>query len=721
MEIVKPNRPSDLQKHGFSGQWKNLAQCKERFWDQNEDPRVFPDMNPEVAESWIRSKKNGIDPYCETIGNKLPPQDFEAVVDANRLLIDTTIPLIHSFKYLFKLPGYLLALLDHSETILCIEGDSSAISDFRKINATVGSVWREDTVGTTAHVLSMTLRRPLQLIGPEHYCVALQGKIASAAPILDQNGDVMATLVLVQPILNSPEDYPQNLDLQTLGLGLITAMANAIEAQVKLKKSNDHLKNMNDSLTNANEQLEAANLKLQMVNQGLTIATNTLEATLVSIDEGIVTIDHEGNIIRINPEGSRIFRQHHDEFVNTNIFKFIGNQSGIERTLKDGEIIHFAEVSVHCGYEEQSYLFSVRPVFDQDKNHITGAVVRITPPDKINTLLNNRAGARARYEFNDIVGTSEAIDQAKQIARKFAVSTANILLIGESGTGKELFAQAIHNEYRPTGPFIAINCAAMPRNLIESELFGYEGGSFTGAERQGRPGKIELANGGTLFLDEIGDMPFEIQAVLLRVLEDKQVMRIGGRKYQPVDFRMVAATNKDLRKMVEEKQFREDLYYRLSVLKVIIPPLRERDNDALLLSQFFINNYCRRTGQTAPVMSPAAREKILAYHWPGNVRQLENAMTYAVNMAGSGIINLEQLPEDLFFTRGLSATEQSGVGIGNKVISVNKNVIPMRILERTAIENALFTANNHVQHAADLLEISKSTMYRKLKEYAIEI
>jgi transcriptional regulator with PAS, ATPase and Fis domain len=703
--------------------WRGLTECKERFLNQNEDPRISPYVPSEVAESWIRSKKRGVDAACKTIGNNLPPSDLEATLEANQLLIKTTLPLISSFDYLINLPGYLLALLDRNQTILCITGDESKVSYFKAINATVGSVWREDTGGTTAHVLSMALRRPAQLIGPEHYCTALQYEIASAAPILDSSGEVIGVLVLIQPMMKPAENSFHKIGLYTMALGLITAMATAVETQIKLEMSNDSLKNANIRLISANEQLEAANFQLHAANHMLTISTNTLEATLVSVDEGLITIDRDGAIVRSNPEGCRILRRSSGELQNKNIMEFIRNQSGIEKTLVDGEAIQYQEETIYFGKEELPVMLSIRPVFEKDNNDINGAVIRLTPIDKINTLANNRVGARAKFKFDDIFGGSDKLERAKQTARKFATSFENILLVGESGTGKELFAQAIHNEYRPNGPFIAINCAAMPRNLIESELFGYEGGSFTGAERHGRPGKIELANGGTLFLDEIGDMPFELQAVLLRVLEDKQVMRIGGRRYQSVDFRMVAATNKDLRKMVEENQFREDLYYRLSVLKIPLPPLREREDDILILAKFFIDRYCRKTGQVPPDIGAEASDRILKYNWPGNVRQLENAMTYAVNMANSSVINLEQLPDDIFYIRQSDTKLEinTAATVKEKAITATKSVVPMKDIERIAIINALQSANNHVQNAADLLEISKSTMYRKLKEYNIDI
>jgi transcriptional regulator with PAS, ATPase and Fis domain len=293
---------------------------------------------------------------------------------------------------------------------------------------------------------------------------------------------------------------------------------------------------------------------------------------------------------------------------------------------------------------------------------------------------------------------------------RFASAAGNSLLIGESGTGKELVAQAIHNRIRPNGPFIALNCAALPRNLVESELFGYERGAFSGAEKNGKPGKIELANGGTLFLDEIGDIPYEIQSVLLRVLEDKKVMRLGGSLYNPVDFRLITATNKDLYRMVEEKFFRSDLFFRLSAMKLDIPPLRDRRGDVALLMNHFISGYSEANGLTPPKISQAALQTLLNCPWPGNVRQLENTILYAVNVADGGVIGLEHLPKEIL-RENENSFRESGVQV------VSDSPVSIKEYEQAAIRNALVKANHNVPAAAKLLKISKATLYRKLQEY----
>ncbi len=306
------------------------------------------------------------------------------------------------------------------------------------------------------------------------------------------------------------------------------------------------------------------------------------------------------------------------------------------------------------------------------------------------------------------------------MVKNFAGLDANILIQGESGTGKEVFAQAIHNESRPNQPFIAVNCAAIPKSLIESELFGYEGGAFTGAERQGRPGKIELANGGTLLLDEIGDMPLELQPVLLRVLEEKSVMRVGGRRYLPVDFRLITVSNKKLTDLVKNQQFREDLYYRLAVFAVNIPPLRERRADVISLAKYFINSIARDQQKSAPVLSDSAMYCLLQYSWPGNIRQLKNTMLWAVTMATNGIINVADLPEEM--SSAMVDPEHNLVACQMDAIPGNIKSRPelsLKEMEKITIMQALLQSGNKISEAATLLGMSRSTLYRKIKSYGL--
>jgi transcriptional regulator with PAS, ATPase and Fis domain len=473
---------------------------------------------------------------------------------------------------------------------------------------------------------------------------------------------------------------------------LIISLASAMEAGVKLIASQD---------------------KINFISESLVMSNNALEAALASINEPILTIDRKGTIMNGNTKASTLLKLAPENYGEINLLDFLPAQSKLLAVINNNQTSNLEE-NISVGNHKQRYTINIRPIPGPKSSDQSMAILKLAPADRTPNTANS--GSPARFRFDDIIGQSKAIKQTIESGKRFAGTSETILLIGESGTGKELFAQAIHNQYRPNGPFMAVNCAAMPKNLIESELFGYEGGSFTGADRVGRPGKIELANGGTLFLDEIGDMPLEIQAVLLRVLEDKQVTRIGAKQSKSVDFRVIAATNRNLYEMVKDKTFREDLYFRLSVLPINLPPLRIRGNDALLLSRFFIEDYCKRNGFNITDISPEAQKLILKYTWPGNVRQLQNAIYYAVNTAQNDVIEPHNLPEFILFDSspeitGVTAT--TGEMGGGEPLSIKK-------LEKAAIDLALLQSHNSIPRAAEMLGMSKATLYRKLKEYNTE-
>ncbi|TWH45090.1 sigma-54-dependent Fis family transcriptional regulator [Sporomusa sp. KB1] len=672
--------------------WEAMTQNKERFLKNDlENPCNFPYMDQAVAESWIRSRRLGVNPFEPLICKYLDSEELEMVLQKNKLLIDITQNFFNSFKKLADSSGYSLYLFDKDGVSLLYNGVMYQNKDSGWLVGKPGIIRNESTVGTCAHVLSMRYKRPIQIIGPEQYCVAFKNMIGSSAPILDAKGEVIATLVLNQELINPTFDSNyQKLCIHTLGL--IMAMAEAIQVQIELKKNNQYISS---------------------VNNDLRLAHDTLEATLDCIDEGIVNVNQTGQIIRMNQQGLRIFNLEPNLMAKKNIRDFLDENSNLMKFISKGEKTSIEEI-ICTNHDEQPYIIDIHPVLNQDTCQLTGAILRFNHVKKINAMVNRRSGAMASYHFADIIGESKAMKKAIELGKRFAGLQETISLLGESGTGKEMFAQAIHNKCCPQGPFIAVNCSALPRDLIESELFGYEGASFTGADRNGRPGKIELANGGTLFLDEIGDMPLELQPVLLRVIDNKQVMRIGGRNYKKVDFNIIAATNKDLDKVIEAGLFREDLFFRLSVLTIKLPSLRERENDVEILSNYFIEKYCKKIGRQVPQVNAAAKGKILSYSWPGNVRQLENAMIYAINVSQDNTITLECLPDTILKEKSGELDRKSAAERENALLS-------MESWEKTGIQIALMRTNNNIPLAADLLEISKATLYRKIKDYNMRI
>ncbi|MDR7857435.1 sigma 54-interacting transcriptional regulator [Tissierella sp.] len=315
----------------------------------------------------------------------------------------------------------------------------------------------------------------------------------------------------------------------------------------------------------------------------------------------------------------------------------------------------------------------------------------------------------AKYSWNTIIGNSEKMSNAKFIGKRASSSISNVLILGESGTGKELFAHAIHNDsVRSFSPFVKINSAAIPSELLESELFGYEEGAFTGAKKGGKIGKFELANGGSIFLDEIGDMPMKMQAKLLRVLQEKEIERVGGNNIIKVDVRVIAATNKDLKKLINEGKFREDLYYRLNVMTIEIPPLRERYGDIEELVNLFLKKLSNQLGRYVTNISQNAMECLEGHGWPGNVRELENVLERAINLTDSDTILPVHLP--VYLTQ-------------NKKIIMDGPVRPLKEIiedtEKEAIIRCLEYTEGNKLKTAKLLDISRSTLYDRMEKYGI--
>ncbi len=314
----------------------------------------------------------------------------------------------------------------------------------------------------------------------------------------------------------------------------------------------------------------------------------------------------------------------------------------------------------------------------------------------------------AKYNFEDIIGVSSEIENVKNVAKKVAESNSNILILGESGTGKELFAHAIHkNSCRRNKPFVKINCGAIPAELLESELFGYEKGAFTGANKTGKIGKFELANNGTIFLDEVGEMPLNMQVKLLRVIQEKEVERIGGEYPRSINVRIIAATNKNLVTMIKEKRFREDLYYRLNVITLNLPSLRERKKDLEVISNNFLNFFNVETNKNIKGFSKKAMSAMSCYSWPGNIRELRNVVERAVNIIDEeNIIDLKHLPKSV---------------IGeNKPENVRTIKEVVEEAERDTIKRCLLINKGNKSKTAEELDISRVALYDKIKKYNLE-
>ena len=334
------------------------------------------------------------------------------------------------------------------------------------------------------------------------------------------------------------------------------------------------------------------------------------------------------------------------------------------------------------------------------------------PAEKILKIKNEKSapntGSKARYSFADIITDSKNMEKAIEVSQIAARNDSTVMLVGESGTGKEMFAQAIHNyNHRKNSPFVAVNVGAVPKDLVESEFFGYEEGAFTGARKGGRPGKFELANGGTIFLDEIEEMTLSAQQNLLRVIQEREVTRIGGTHALPIDVRIITATKSNLIEKVRKGEFREDLYYRLNVIRIPIPNLKDRKEDIMLLVNNFIKIHCQKFGIPVKKVNEESKKYFLEYNWPGNVREVENMIEGIITFAlDDEVIKPEHLPKEL---------KKSQTDDKEKIKTTS-----LEAAEKEAVLKALKKSNNNISKAADLLNISRATLYNKLNKYNIE-
>jgi len=329
-------------------------------------------------------------------------------------------------------------------------------------------------------------------------------------------------------------------------------------------------------------------------------------------------------------------------------------------------------------------------------------------------------GHVAKYTFEDILGNSNKIKDAIEKAYRFGAVDATVLIYGETGVGKEFFAHAIHNvSPRREGPFITVNCAAIPDNLLESELFGYAEGAFTGAKKGGKRGYFEMADGGTIFLDEISEMSDKLQTKLLRVLQEREVMRLGDDRLITVDVRVIAATNSDLRKLVKEKLFRADLFYRINVLSLVVPPLRERREDIPFLLDYFLNIFCKKYNKNIKGIEPEGIELFYQYDWPGNTRELQNIMERLVILTDGNYISADLVSESLLISSPDYISVSPSPSSQPENIDEQELTLKTDIDSKTAILKALATAGGNKKKAAQLLGISRTTLWRRLKKYNI--
>ena len=422
----------------------------------------------------------------------------------------------------------------------------------------VGTDWSEKAIGTNGVGTCVFLRQPIEIFAEEHYRYIRHALYCSGAPIYGPTGHLLGCL----NVSGTSES------VHTHTLGMVISLAKAIEKQFRVNQ-----------ITEENQKI---------IRQQSEILNFITDAVLI--------IDQAGNVTHINDQGLRFFAIAEKDILNQPIKSLIPDIE-LQNFFVSQMMVYDMEINLSLPRKNLSCRVSSAITRDNLGNP-ESLILTFKDFKRINYLVNKVTGSVARYSFDKMIGNSSAFQKVKHQGLIAASTNANVLISGESGTGKDLMAQAIHQaSSRAHMPFVPINCGALPRGLVESELFGYEGGSFTGSKKEGNPGKFELADGGTIFLDEIGEMPLEVQVTLLRVIEDKMVTRIGGTKSKQIDVRVIAATNKNLEAEVFNKNFREDLYYRLNVFTINMPPLRERGEDLELLIDNILHRFKKTNRQ----------------------------------------------------------------------------------------------------------------------------
>ncbi|ESU72720.1 ATPase AAA [Geobacillus thermopakistaniensis] len=455
-----------------------------------------------------------------------------------------------------------------------------------------------------------------------------------------------------------------------------------------------------------------------MENKSIAFQNEMLKTIIDSVHEGIVIVDEKAKIIYMNKSYCEFLEKEQEEVIGKHVTEVIEN-TRMHIVVQTGK-----EERADLQYIKGNYMIANRiPIVINGK--IIGAVGTVIFRDihewkrmnshikslllQLQTYLEEwKEDNGAKYTLSDIVSQSKQMEMLKERVKRIADSDVSVLIRGESGTGKELFAHSIHQlSSRSHKPFIKVNCGAIPDHLLESELFGYEEGAFTGARKGGKKGKFQLADGGTVFLDEIGDMPLHMQVKLLRVLQEKEIEPVGSTKTVPVDVRIIAATNRPLEKLIEEKRFREDLYYRINVVSIFIPPLRERPEDISALVHHFVNKISKRAGKRITAIDENVWHIFSQHSWPGNIRELENVVEVAVHFAEGETITVEALPE---YLRANSVYQLQGKTLKQLLEETEKAII----------KKSLSLHQNDKVKAAEALGISKSTMYEKLKKYGLD-
>lgn len=622
----------------------------ESMWKTFVDDNCQPDqIRHTVYQSWKRCQSYGVDPRQKRAQIALSDDQLAEWLKKSRMY-QISLPILHDLATQIDGTGHLITLCDKDGRIIYLQGDAKVLREAEKMNFVPGADWSEKTAGTNAIGTSIATGQPIQILSFEHFCEGCHPWVCSSAPIKEPlTGQLIGVIDLT-----GPAQYAQP---HTLGIAMLTSLIIQQRfAEVSIRTRQYLLDRFTRSINRwKNDALVVLDAALQVVDG------NPEALSLLQID----TPGEFWTIAGMNELKTAILN---------------GAQGQNEFYLPSLRLQVFAEEIVDH-FERAGFLLRLQR----------------TEKQRANTLVRGK-------NWSHIIGESPEFLYVIRQSQMVAPANVPVLITGESGTGKEQIAQSIHKASpRCRSAFIAVNCGAIPKELIASELFGYDAGTFTGGNPKGKKGKFEEANGGTLFLDEIGEMPLDLQVHLLRVLQEKEVVRLGASKSVPVDVRVIAATNQNLSELIQQGKFRPDLYYRLNVVELHLPPLRERGNDILLLCNHFARLFAEQYGKSVPVIDGEVLGFFREYHWPGNIREFKNVMEYAVLFSTDERIRMSDLPNSL----------------QQNIKQKNRKESPLESEEKKLISRLIREANGNLSEVARRCNIARTTLYRKMNKYNI--
>lgn len=579
-------------------------------------------------------------------------------------LIAVSAPIMEKVYVFLKDGGFIVALFDASGILLKLIGDAEVKEKSALANFVEGASWAEDVSGTNAAGTSIIENQPLQVFGREHYCIRSSYWTCSAAPIHNEDAKIIGALDITGP--------SGKVHSHTLGMAVMAV--NDIETQLRLHRI-FHIRELSDNYKNT---------------------------IIDSISEGLLAVDGKGTVTHINDTAASSLGCHKKEIIQKNLGQVLPAKKNkkLHEVFKNRQCVTDYELAIFNNKKSVNCLYTSRPILIKEES--VGTVMLFSEIERARRLVVRMNGLEARFCFTDLIGKDPKFLEIVEMAKEASDSRSNILITGESGSGKDVLAQAIHNAGNKRNcPFVAVNCSSIPRELIVSELFGYAEGAFTGAKRGGKPGKFELADGGTLFLDEIGDMPLDLQTLLLRVLETKTISRLGDNVVKPIDVRIIAATNKNLHTEVHLGHFRQDLFYRLNVIALHMMSLRERRGDIPSFVKYFLMRLAGNQGKHVTDIDLKVMNIFNNYHWPGNVRELQNVLERSLNVCTGSVITPEHLPEEFH---------------GVLTAPIYK---PTDDYERQLILRLLEQRNSNMTNIARQMGIGRVTLYRKIAKYGL--